>query len=94
MATNQHTTAEEVLEAVFSVVHAAAVALQRRGKHISAATNQHSTIEELMERCFIRGPCQGVISGQVYSLLHSCVEAGSNTSTVTLQVVGGDEKGK
>jgi hypothetical protein len=24
---------------------------------------------------------------------YSCVEAGSNTSTVTLQVVGGDEKG-
>jgi hypothetical protein len=24
---------------------------------------------------------------------HNCVEAGSNTSTVTLQVVGGDEKG-
>jgi hypothetical protein len=25
--------------------------------------------------------------------IHTCVEEGSNTSTVTLRVVGGDEKG-
>jgi hypothetical protein len=28
-----------------------------------------------------------------YSVFKTCVEAGSNTSTVTLRVVGGDEKG-
>jgi hypothetical protein len=32
----------------------------------------------------VRGPCEGYITR---------VEAGSNTSTVTLRVVGGDEKG-
>jgi hypothetical protein len=38
-----------MLEAVFSVIRAAAVAMQRRGKHVSATMNQHSTIEELLE---------------------------------------------
>jgi hypothetical protein len=33
MATNQHTTTEEMLEAVFSVVCAMAVAMQWCGKH-------------------------------------------------------------
>jgi hypothetical protein len=37
MATNQHATTDELLEAVFSVVSVAAVATQRRGKCISAA---------------------------------------------------------
>jgi hypothetical protein len=32
--------------ALFSVVHAARVATQRRGKHMSAAVNQHATIKE------------------------------------------------
>jgi hypothetical protein len=30
----------------------AAVARQRRGKHISAATNKHATTDELMEVAF------------------------------------------
>jgi DNA-binding MurR/RpiR family transcriptional regulator len=34
---------------MFSVVRAAAIARQRRGKHVSAAMNQHSTVEELSE---------------------------------------------
>jgi hypothetical protein len=43
-------------------------------------------------RCFLRGPYQGVINGT--SLVSEPrVEAGSNTSTVALRVVGGDEKG-
>jgi hypothetical protein len=53
MATNQHATAEEMLEVVFSVVGAATVATQWRGKHAS-------TTEEL---CFLRGPCRRVING-------------------------------
>jgi hypothetical protein len=32
---NQHATMEELLEVVFSVVCAAAVAMQWRGKHVS-----------------------------------------------------------
>jgi hypothetical protein len=43
---NQQATAEELLEVVFSMDGAAAVATQRRGKHVSAAMNQHSTIEQ------------------------------------------------
>jgi hypothetical protein len=37
-AAYQHTTTEELLEAVFSVIRAAAIASQRRGKRIFAAT--------------------------------------------------------
>jgi hypothetical protein len=54
MATNQHTTTQELLEAVFSVVHVMTVATQWRGKYASTIT------EEL---CFLRGPCQRVING-------------------------------
>jgi hypothetical protein len=50
MTTNQHTTREKLLEAVFSVICAMAVAMQQRGKHISVATNPDTTIEEL---CFL-----------------------------------------
>jgi alkylhydroperoxidase/carboxymuconolactone decarboxylase family protein YurZ len=49
MATNQHATTEELLEAVFSVVCATAIAIQHRGKHISAAMNPDRTMEELLE---------------------------------------------
>jgi hypothetical protein len=45
MATNKHATTDELLEAVFSVAHAADIATQRHGKHVSAAMNQHSTTE-------------------------------------------------
>jgi hypothetical protein len=38
MATIQHATIEELLEAVFSVVRSANVSTQRRGKHASEAT--------------------------------------------------------
>jgi hypothetical protein len=51
--------------------------------------------------CLLCGPCRGVSKCRFFSLnklrhrlLHyTRVEAGSNTSTVTLRVVGGDEKG-
>jgi hypothetical protein len=52
------------------------------------------------ERRSLCGPCRAVISRTVSEELSSFdrqsqsrVEAGSNTSTVDLQVVGGDEKG-
>jgi hypothetical protein len=57
MAKTQHATTEELLETVFSVVRAAAVATQRRGKHISAATNPDAVTEEL---CCL-DPCREVI---------------------------------
>lgn len=37
-ALNQHATTGELLEVVFSVVHAATVAMQQCGEHSSAAT--------------------------------------------------------
>jgi hypothetical protein len=43
--------------------------------------------------CFLRGPCKGVILKTNDAIIHTRVEAGSNTSTVTLRVVGGDKKG-
>jgi hypothetical protein len=46
---------------------------------------------------FLCGPCRGVIrkgQGQLIARVRaSRVEAGSNTSTVALRVVGGDERG-
>jgi hypothetical protein len=60
------------------------VSKHRVGKHVSAATDTNATIGECH---FLCGPCRDVISRTVWST------AGSNTSTVTLRVVGGDEKG-
>jgi hypothetical protein len=48
------------LEALFSMVRAAAVSTQRRVKHVSTAMNQHSTIEELLETvCSARSVLRG-----------------------------------
>jgi hypothetical protein len=41
--------------------------------------------------CFLRGPCLAYIGSS--NAVRLRVEAGSNTSTVTLRVVGGDENG-
>jgi hypothetical protein len=46
-----------MLEAMFSVVRAAVVAMQPCAKHSSAAKNPEATIEEL---CFL-GQCKGII---------------------------------
>jgi hypothetical protein len=46
--------------------------------------------------CFLRGPLRGYVTQPIeFSSVReeSRVEAGSNTSTVALRVVGGDEKG-
>jgi hypothetical protein len=37
-ATNQHAITKELMEAVFSVVHASSIDMQRHGKHTPAAT--------------------------------------------------------
>jgi hypothetical protein len=63
----------------------AAVARQRRGKHVPAATDNDATIVEWRS---LRCPRQGYITRTTFR-----VEAGSITSTVTLRVVGGEEKG-
>jgi hypothetical protein len=72
---------------VFSAVRAARVAMQQCGKHISAAVNQHATVEEAV---FSVGAAPRLHNEEK---LKARVEAGSNTSTVALRVVGGDEKG-
>jgi hypothetical protein len=49
---------------------------------------------ELLEAAFLSGRCQGYIlrSSCDYERQHTRVEEGSNTSIVTLRVVGGEEK--
>jgi hypothetical protein len=71
----------------------AVVSKQRLGKHAPAAIDTHAAIEELLEAViFMRSVwwlsvcCNGLLS------VYSRVEAGSNASTVTLRVVGGDIK--
>jgi hypothetical protein len=63
------------------------VSRQRLGKHVPAATDTHVTIEITLETLsstrFVQWGYKEI----------SRVEAGSNTSTVTLRVVGGDQKG-
>jgi hypothetical protein len=67
------------------------VSSQRIGKHVPAATNTHSTIELLLETVFSTRSVQ--ICYKKYNWGDPVnpvtrVEAGSNTSTVTLLVVG------
>jgi hypothetical protein len=61
------------------VVRAAAVSTQRRGKHVSAATVEL----QQKSRVFYEVLAKGLYNE----------EAGSNTYTVALRVVEGDEKG-
>jgi hypothetical protein len=56
--------------------------------------NKHATIEELLEMMFSIWSHPRLFGKLLLTAaVNSCVEAGSNTSTVTLQVIGGDEKG-
>jgi hypothetical protein len=82
-ATNEHVTIEEMLEAVFSVVRTAAVAMQRRGKHVSATMNRLSITEEFWKRCFLLGSCKK-FRAYIKNNKKSLLEAGSNTSTIAL----------
>jgi hypothetical protein len=74
------------------------VSRQRIDKHVPAAINTHTTIELLSETVFsTRSVQSGYKKDNWGDPVRECqtfrVEAGSNTSTVTLRVVGGDEKG-
>jgi hypothetical protein len=73
------------------MVRAARVATQRCGKHMSAVVNQHPTIGKAV----ISMEATPRLYNEDLRLLEldTRVEAGSNTSTVALRVVGGDEKG-
>jgi hypothetical protein len=50
----------------------------------------HVTIEVMLETRCLLCLCNGVIRRTIEDVTR--VEAGSNTSTVTLRVLGGDEK--
>jgi hypothetical protein len=60
--------------------------------HVGTPTHRHATIDDL---CFLWVVRAGEYKSDRSSagVRSSRVEAGSNTSTVTLRVVGGDEKG-
>jgi hypothetical protein len=76
---------------MFSVVRSTAVSGQKLGEYVPAETDTNATIGE---RCFLCGPCRGIMTRTVGAMSSvTRVEAGSNTSTVILRVVGGDEKG-
>jgi hypothetical protein len=60
----------------------------------SADTFPRRENKQSWKRCFLCGPYNGYVTRTSNSWsCESCVEAGSNTSTVTLRVVGGDKKG-
>jgi hypothetical protein len=62
-------------------------------KHVSAAMNTHTTIQLLLETVFSARSVQtGYKKNNWGDLLISREEAGSNTSTVALRVIGGDKK--
>jgi hypothetical protein len=67
-----------------------AISRQRIGKHIPAATNMHATMKLLLDTVFSTRSVQGSYKEDKWG---DRVEAGSNTFTVTLRVVGGDENG-
>jgi hypothetical protein len=70
------------------------VSRQRIRKHFPAATNTYATIELLLETMFSTLSVQRDYNEGIWDdPVKSRVEAGSNTSTVALRVVGGDEKG-
>jgi hypothetical protein len=85
------------------------VARQQLGKHIPVAMNTHATIDEPVSKrqigkhttigllfetvVSVRSVQSGYKQEYSWEEFDFRVEAGSNTSTVTLRVVGGDEKG-
>jgi hypothetical protein len=70
------------------------IARQRLGKHVPVVTNKQTTIDVLLETMFsIRSVQRGYKRRDLRFGSGPRVEASSNTSTVALRVVGGDEKG-
>jgi hypothetical protein len=72
-----------------------AVSRQQLGKHVPAATDTHAAAEVLLETVFYtrsmqRGWMKGNWGDRVIKFR---MEVRSNTSTVILRVVGGDENG-
>jgi hypothetical protein len=64
------------------------------GKHNPTTTNTNITIKLLLETVFSTRSVQSDYKEDIWGdPVPTRVEAGSNTSTVTLRVVGGDEKG-
>jgi hypothetical protein len=49
---NLHAKTEELLEAVFSVVSAVAITMQRCGNHVSVVTKPDATMEQLLKAVF------------------------------------------
>jgi hypothetical protein len=60
---------------------------------VIAAIDTHVTVEDLLEAVFSVLSVPRLYIEDQLPLGDTRVEAGSNTSTVTLRVVGGDEKG-
>jgi hypothetical protein len=76
------------------IVACRAVCRLRLGKHVPAATDAHARIEVLLETVIPTRWVQRAYKEDSWSKNSSSrVEAGSNTSTVTLRFLGGDEKG-
>jgi hypothetical protein len=77
-----------------NIVACRVVSRQRLGKHVPAETDTHATIEVLLETMFSTWSVQRSYNEDNWTKKRQTrVEAGSNTSTVILRVVGGDEKG-
>jgi hypothetical protein len=71
-----------------------AISRQRLNKHVPMATDTHATIEVLLETVFYTWPVQRGYKRDNWSkTVLSRVEVGSNTPTIALQVIGGNEKG-
>jgi hypothetical protein len=70
------------------------ISRQRHGKHVPEPTDKHAAIEVLFQTVSPTRSVQKVYKDNwVVQKANPRVEAGSNNSTVTLRVVGGDEKG-
>jgi hypothetical protein len=73
-----------------------AISRRQHGKYVSAARNKHATIDELLGAMLSMRSVPYVydyITKLCGRQAEPRVVAGSNISTVTLRVVGGDEKG-
>jgi hypothetical protein len=80
-------------ETVFPMRSSHRAKTRRYGKSAARKHSCKHASTKLGRRCFLWGPCKRVISKTNGATIHSPFEAGSNTSTVALRVVRGDEKG-
>jgi hypothetical protein len=61
------------------------ITVPREKYHATALTDKHKRVENCWRLCSVCGPCRGYMPGP------EPVEVGSNTSTVAMRVVAGDE---